>query len=114
MNCPGEWRPARQFRPSSWLRLRCDGRILWTSIAAVKLPPIAALTLLAGALATASSIPPRAQEPARRGVEGRRVEVLFLGHTRAPEMTDAKAGGWYHDSDRFAPMLKAALAPYGF
>ena len=40
--------------------------------------------------------------------------MLFLGHTRAAEMIDPKAGGWYHDSDRFAPMLKAALAPYGF
>ena len=45
---------------------------------------------------------------------GKRVEVLFLGHTHATEATDPKAGGWYHDSDRFAPMLKAALAPYGF
>jgi type 1 glutamine amidotransferase len=38
----------------------------------------------------------------------------LLGHTRALEATDPKSGGWYHDSDRFAPMLKAALAPYGF
>ncbi len=49
-----------------------------------------------------------------RGVEGKRVEVLFLGHTRATEATNPKAGGWYHDSDRFAPILKAALAPDGF
>jgi type 1 glutamine amidotransferase len=33
----------------------------------------------------------------------RRVEVLFLGHAGAE-----------HDSGRFAPMLKAALAQYGF
>jgi putative membrane-bound dehydrogenase-like protein len=34
---------------------------------------------------------------------GRRVEVLFLGHDST-----------HHDSARFAPMLKAALAPEGF
>jgi uncharacterized protein len=33
----------------------------------------------------------------------RRVEVLFLGHTST-----------HHDSGRFAPMLKAALAQFGF
>jgi putative membrane-bound dehydrogenase-like protein len=65
---------------------------------------------LAGALITASAIAPIAQGPG----SGRRLEVLFLGHTRAAEATDPKAGGWYHDSDRFAPMLKAALAPEGF
>jgi putative membrane-bound dehydrogenase-like protein len=70
----------------------------------------------------ALAIAPLAQEPARPAlsdfrkgkVDGRRVEVLFLGHTRAPEATDPKGGGWYHDSDRLAPMLKAALAPHGF
>ena len=70
----------------------------------------AAVTLLAGALMVAHVTAPLAQEAAR----GRRAEVLFLGHTRAPEVTDSKAGGWYHDSDRFAPMLKAALASHGF
>jgi putative membrane-bound dehydrogenase-like protein len=79
--------------------------------------------LLAGAVMAAHTIAPLARQAARgpalsdsqaRGVEGRRVEVLILGHTRAPEVTDPKAGGWYHDSDRHAPMLKAALAPLGF
>ena len=41
--------------------------------------------------------------PALSAVEGRRVEILFLGHTATE-----------HDSGRFAPMLKAALAQYGF
>jgi len=71
---------------------------------------LTAVALLAGALLTAQSPVPIAQGPPA----GKRVEVLFLGHTRATEATDPKAGGWYHDSDRFAPMLKAALAPYGF
>jgi hypothetical protein len=90
-----------------------------------ELPSIAgAVALLAGALVTATAIataPARTGEIERpalsdshtSGAEGR-VEVLFLGHTRALEATDPKSGGWYHDSDRFAPMLKAALAPYGF
>ena len=72
--------------------------------------PLVAVALLAGALVTAQGSAPIAQGPP----PGKRVEVLFLGHTRATEATDPKAGGWYHDSDRFAPMLKAALAPYGF
>ena len=40
---------------------------------------------------------------APRAGAGRRIEVLFLGHTST-----------HHDSGRFAPMLKAALAPHGF
>jgi hypothetical protein len=76
----------------------------------VRRAPFATVTLLAGALAIAHNPAPIAQSPP----PGRRVEVLFLGHTRAPEATDPKAGGWYHDSDRFAPMLKAALASDGF
>src|SRR5688572_30345121 len=71
---------------------------------------LVAVTLFAGALVTPQGPAPIAQEPPA----GRRIEVLFLGHTRATEATDPKAGGWYHDSDRFAPMLKAALAPSGF
>ena len=71
---------------------------------------LAAVALLAGALLTSHGSAATAQAP----LPGRRVEVLFLGHTRATEATNPKAGGWYHDSDRFAPMLKAALAPYGF
>ncbi len=84
----------------------------------------AMVALLAGALVTAQAIAtgpalsgvegPALSDAQASGVEGKRVEVLFLGHTRATEATDPKAGGWYHDSDRFAPMLKAALAPYGF
>ena len=70
-----------------------------------------AVALFAAALAAAQgAAAPIAQGP----LPGKRVEVLFLGHTRATEATDPKAGGWYHDSDRFAPMLKAALAPDGF
>ncbi len=45
--------------------------------------------------------PFRTQVPASEGP--RRAEVLFLGHTST-----------HHDSGRFAPMLKAALAPDGF
>ena len=45
----------------------------------------------------------RVEGPVLSRVEGRRVEILFLGHT-----------GTEHDSGRFAPMLKAALAQYGF
>src|SRR4029450_5625158 len=74
------------------------------------IPLIVAVALLAAALVTAQGPAPIAQGPP----PGKRVEVLFLGHTRVTEATDPKAGGWYHDSDRFAPMLKAALAPYGF
>ena len=75
-----------------------------------------AAALLAGVLLTAHAlaIGPVLSDARLRGVEGKRVEVLFLGHTRATEATNPKAGGWYHDSDRFAPMLKAALAPDGF
>ena len=69
-----------------------------------------AVALLAGALVAAQGPAPMPPGPS----PGRRVEVLFLGHTRATEATDPKAGGWYHDSDRFAPMLKAALASDGF
>src|SRR6188508_1391725 len=71
---------------------------------------LAAVALLAGALLTSHGSAATAQAP----LPGRRVEVLFLGHTRAAEAANPKAGGWYHDSDRFAPMLKAALAPDGF
>ena len=71
---------------------------------------LAVIALLAGALVAARGGAPIAQGPA----PGKRVEILFLGHTRAADVTDPKAGGWYHDSDRFAPMLKAALAPSGF
>jgi uncharacterized protein len=52
--------------------------------------------------------------PIAQGLPGRRIEVLFLGHTRDAATVDPKAGGWYHDSDRLAPMLQAALAPHGF
>jgi putative membrane-bound dehydrogenase-like protein len=69
-----------------------------------------AAALLTCALVAAQGHAPFAQGPS----PGRRVEVLFLGHSRATEATDPKAGGWYHDSDRFAPMLKAALASHGF
>ena len=82
------------------------------------------IALLAGALVTPQAIAtgialngiegPALSDAQAGRVEGKRVEVLFLGHTRATEAIDPKAGGWYHDSDRFAPMLKAALAPYGF
>ena len=41
--------------------------------------------------------------PALSAAEGRRIEILFLGHNST-----------HHDSGRFAPMLKAALAPDGF
>ena len=69
-----------------------------------------AMVLLAVTLVAAQGPAPPAPGPP----PGRRVEVLFLGHTRAAEAIDPKAGGWYHDSDRFAPMLKAALASDGF
>jgi putative membrane-bound dehydrogenase-like protein len=69
-----------------------------------------AMVLLAVSLVAAQGPAPPAPGPP----PGRRVEVLFLGHTRAAEAIDPKAGGWYHDSDRFAPMLKAALASDGF
>ena len=68
-----------------------------------------AMVLLAVTLVAAQGPAPPAPGPP----PGRRVEVLFLGHTRAAEAIDPKAGGWYHDSDRFAPMLKAALASDG-
>ena len=42
----------------------------------------------------------RAGAPAANASGPRRIEVLFLGHTST-----------HHDSARFAPMLKAALAP---
>ena len=77
----------------------------------VRPAPLVAVALLAGALVTAQGSAPIAQGPPHGG---KRIELLFLGHTRATEATDPKTGGWYHDSDRFAPMLKAALAPYGF
>src|SRR5262245_53702593 len=80
--------------------------------------PLAGVLLTAQAIATGPALGgvqgPALSDARSRGVEGRRVEVLFLGHTRATGATDPKAGGWYHDSDRFAPMLKAALAPHGF
>ena len=69
-----------------------------------------AIVLLAVTLVAAQGPAPPAPGPP----PGRRVEVLFLGHTRAADAIDPKAGGWYHDSDRFAPMLKAALASDGF
>jgi putative membrane-bound dehydrogenase-like protein len=71
---------------------------------------LTAVALIAGGLAMAQGPAPKAPGPPI----GKRIDVLFLGHTRAPEAADPKAGGWYHDSDRFAPMLKAALASYGF
>src|SRR5262245_30230882 len=71
---------------------------------------LAAVALIAGALLAAQRSAPIAQGPPT----GKRIEVLVLGHTRATEVTDPKTGGWYHDSDRFVPMLKAALAAYGF
>jgi len=53
--------------------------------------PITAVALLGGVLLSAQRPVPR------------RVEVLFLGHTAT-----------LHDSTRFAPLLKASLAQYGF
>ncbi len=45
----------------------------------------------------------RTASPAAAASSGpRRIEILFLGHTST-----------HHDSGRFAPMLKAALAPEG-
>ena len=76
----------------------------------MKLAPFAAVALLAGVLAVAHGPSTIAQGPG----PGRRVEILVLGHTRDAATVDPKAGGWYHDSDRLAPMLKAALAPHGF
>jgi putative membrane-bound dehydrogenase-like protein len=58
------------------------------------LVPGTAVALLLGVLISAEGTAP---------ITSRRVEILFLGHT-----------GTEHDSGRFAPMLKAALAPYGF
>jgi putative membrane-bound dehydrogenase-like protein len=90
-------------RPSArWQRRSSASH--WASTA------FAVVALIAGALAAAQG----PASIASRLAPGKRVEVLFLGHTRATEATDPKAGGWYHDSDRFAPMLKAALAPHGF
>ncbi len=57
----------------------------------MKPAPIAAVALLIGVLVSA------------QGTAARRVEILFLGHTST-----------HHDSGRFAPMLKTALAQYGF
>ena len=66
-------------------------------IARVNATPVAAVALLLGVLLSA-------QQPATKpSTEPRRVEILFLGQS-----------GAQHDSSRFAPMLKAALAPYGF
>jgi putative membrane-bound dehydrogenase-like protein len=72
-------------------------------IARVMLAPVAAIGLLFGVLLSAQGPTPSS---ARGGVPNagpRRVEVLFLGHAST-----------HHDSGRFAPMLKAALAQYGF
>jgi putative membrane-bound dehydrogenase-like protein len=58
---------------------------------------ITAVGLLLGVLLSAQGPVPATS------VGPRRVEVLFLGHAST-----------HHDSNRFAPMLKAALASYGF
>ena len=71
---------------------------------------LTAVALLAGALVTAQGPAPIAQGPPREN--GSRSCSWATPARR--EATDPKAGGWYHDSDRFAPMLKAALATYGF
>ena len=62
------------------------------AVAAIHAGPasFAAIALLACTLVTAQSTAPIAQAPA----PGKRVEVRFLGHTRATEVTDPKAGGW--------------------
>src|SRR5687767_16002643 len=54
--------------------------------------PLAAVALLAGALVTALNgvEGPALSDSQPSGVEGRRIEVLFLGHTRATEATDSK------------------------
>jgi putative membrane-bound dehydrogenase-like protein len=70
---------------------------------------LAVIVLFAGALLAA-----RVPAPIAQGLPGKRIEVLFLGHTRDAATVDPKAGGWYHDSDRLAPMLQAALATQGF
>ncbi len=62
--------------------------------------PLGALATLACVLGLWSG---RSATPAAQGGGGRRLEILFLGHNST-----------HHDSARFAPMLKAALAPEGF
>ena len=57
-----------------------------------------AILALAGGLWRGAASP-----SAQTTSKGRRIEVLFLGHNST-----------HHDSARFAPMLKAALAPEGF
>jgi putative membrane-bound dehydrogenase-like protein len=70
------------------------------SFAARRPLAVAALAILAlaGGL-WRGAVAPSAQTTSK----GRRIEVLFLGHNST-----------HHDSARFAPMLKAALAPEGF
>ena len=78
-------------------------------IARLKPVPVAAAALLFASLLVAQGIGPNSPASAtavqRTGPSNgpRRLEILFLGHT-----------GPVHDSTRFAPMLKAALAQYGF
>ena len=72
------------------------------------------LCLTAGALVSAQQATTPAPAPSRPSAAvaatttpapggGRRIEILFFGHTST-----------HHDSTRFSPMLKAALAPNGF
>jgi type 1 glutamine amidotransferase len=66
-------------------------------IARLKPLSCAVVVLLCGVLLSAQgSTPPPSSGP-------RRLEILFLGHAST-----------HHDSGRFAPMLQAALAQYGF
>src|SRR5262245_19151182 len=74
--------------------------------------PVLCVMVLAAVILHGQTAPPsgqtgRASAPAATAkptASGpRRIEVLFLGHNST-----------HHDSARFAPMLKAALAPDGF
>jgi uncharacterized protein len=69
-------------------------------IVPLKPVPLAPVALLLGALVAAEGLGPTPSALSR--VEGRRVEILFLGHD-----------GPLHPSARYAPMLKAALAQHG-
>ena len=67
--------------------------------------------VLCGLVLAAVGVSGQSQGPAGRAAGAapatpsgpRRIEILFLGHNST-----------HHDSARFAPMLKAALAPDGF
>ena len=69
-------------------------------VARVKPVPVMAVAVLFALGALVAAHGTGSTPPALSAAEGRRVEILFLGHT-----------GTQHDSARFAPMLKAALAP---